>query len=243
MPVPPRPLVREIPETVDELRERLGLFSFRHEEGQKESPCSLGLLPLPGLDLRPGVIVEWLVAQPGAGAMTATLTMLARCLEGRGAWAIVDPLREIHIPAFTGWGIDPGRTLLLHPSTLSETCWVIEQCLRCPGVSVTLAHIEQRVAATVLRRWKLAAEAGGGVGLVFRPDLARREPTWADLRLRVTPLSGGQGESRRIRVDVLYRRGGLGGIAQVWEIDHAAGDLRLVPELAHPAAETRAARA
>ncbi len=243
MPASPGPSGREISETVDELRERLGLFSFRHEEAPRERPASRGPQPLPELDLRPGVIVEWLVAQPGTGAMTATLTLLSRCLEGRGAWAIIDPLREMHVPALSGWGIDPGRTLLLRPSTLQETCWAIEQCLRCPGVSVTWAYVEQRLAATVLRRWKMAAEAGGGVGLLFRPDLARREPTWADLRLRVTPLSGGEGDGRRIRVEVLYRRGGLGGIAQVWEIDHAAGDLRLVPELAHPAAAERAARA
>lgn len=243
MSVSPRPSGREIAETVDELRERLGLFSFRHEEGPPERLAARGSSLLPELDLRPGVIVEWLVAQPGAGAMTATLTILTRCLEDRGAWAIVDPLREMYVPALSGWGIDPGRTLLVRPSTLQETCWAIEQCLRCPGVSVTWAFVEQRLAATVLRRWKMAAEAGGGVGLLFRPDLARREPTWADLRLRVTPLSGGQGDSRRIRVDVLYRRGGLGGIAQVWEIDHAAGDLRLVPELARPTSSERAARA
>ena len=96
---------------------------------------------------------------------------------------------------------------------------------------------------TVNRRWKLAAEVGGGVCSLFRPDSARREPAWADLRLRVTPLSGGQGDARRIRVDVLYRRGGLGGSAQVWEIDHAAGDVHLVPEVAHPTIADRAARA
>ena len=46
-----------------------------------------------------------------------------------------------------------------------------------------------------------------------------------------------------MNIEVLYRRGGLGGSAQVWEIDHAAGDVRLVPEVANPAAAERAARA
>jgi hypothetical protein len=81
------------------------------------------------------------------------------------------------------------------------------------------------------------------VGIFFRPESARREPAWADLRLLVTPLAGGQGETRRVRIDVLYRRGGLGGIAQVWEIDHAEGVVRLVPEVADPTAAERAARA
>ncbi len=36
-------------------------------------------------------------------------------------------------------------------------------------------------------------------------------------------------------IEVLYRRGGLGGSTQAWEIDHAAGLVRLVPEVANPA--------
>ena len=238
---PPKPPIREALETVQELRERLGLFSFRNEAGRTGSGVETGSLP--ALDLRPGIIVEWLVTRPGAGALTSTLQILSRCLGGRGAWVVVDPVRESYVPAISGWGLDPARTLLLHPGTVQETCWAIEQCLRCPGVAATWACIEQRLSPTVLRRWKRAAEVGGGVGLLFRPDCARREPSWADLRLRVTPLSGGRGDSRRIKIDVLYRRGGLGGSTQVWEIDHAAGDVRLVPEVAHPATAERAARA
>jgi protein ImuA len=169
--------------------------------------------------------------------------MVSRNIGGRGAFVIVDPCGEVYAPAVTGWGLDPGRLLILRPSSTREACWGIEQCLRCPGVSATWAWVERGLPVNVLRRWKLAAESGGGVGLLFRPDAARREPAWADLRLGVTPLSGGQGDARRIRIDVLYRRGGLGGDAQVWEIDHATGDVRLVPEVAHPAAADRAARA
>ena len=56
---------------------------------------------------------------------------------------------------------------------LQETCWAIEQCLRCPGVSATWAWVDERIPARVHRRWQLAAEVGGGVGLFFRPDAAR----------------------------------------------------------------------
>jgi hypothetical protein len=89
----------------------------------------------------------------------------------------------------------------------------------------------------------MAAEVGGGVGLFFRPVWAQREPVWADLRLLVTPQSGGHGETRRVKIEVLYRRGGLGGSIQAWEIDHAAGNVRLVPEVADPATAERKARA
>src|SRR5262249_14367904 len=176
-------------------------------------------------------------------AATSALQILSGHLGARGILAVVDPIRESYVPAVSGWGINPSRMLLLRPATLRETCWAIEQCLRCPGVAATCAWVQEPPTMTVNGRWKLAAEVGGGVCSLFRPDSARREAAWADLRLRVTPLSGGQGDARRIRVDVLYRRGGLGGSAQVWEIDHAAGDVHLVPEVAHPAAAERAARA
>jgi protein ImuA len=235
------PLLREAPETVEELRRRLGLFSFRQDGERNEFAVKIGHGP--GLDVRPGMILEWVVTGPGTGALTSVLKIASQRLDGRGAWVVVDPAGEFYVPGLSGWGISPGRTLLLRPVTLQETCWAIEQCLRCPGVSATWAWVEKRISNTIHRRWKLAASAGGGVGLLFRPDEARREPVWADSRLRVTPLSGGQGDARRIKIDVLYRRGGLGGSAQVWEIDHAAGDVRLVPEVARPAVAERAARA
>jgi protein ImuA len=237
----PKPPIPEALETVKELRERLGLFSFRFEGGRSGPAVLTGSWP--ELDLRPGMVVEWLATRPGAGAATSALRILSRHLGGRGVWAVVDPLREAYVPAVSGWGINPSRVLLLRPATLRETCWAVEQCLRCPGVAATCAWVQERLTTTVNRRWKLAAEVGGGVCSLFRPDSARREPAWADLRLRVTPLSGDQGDLRRIRVDVLYRRGGLGGSAQVWEIDHAAGDVRLVPEVANPTIAGRAARA
>ena len=102
-------------------------------------------------------------------------------------------------------------------------------------LSATWAWVDQRIPARVHRRWQLAAEVGGGVGLFFRPITAEREPVWADLRLLVTPQAGGQGDTRRMNIEVLYRRGGLGGSTQAWEIDHAAGLVRLVPEVADPA--------
>ncbi len=227
-------------ETVPDLRRRLGLFSF-----QVGQPCvEPDVQGEPSLDLglRAAGIVEWLAATPGAGAVASALLMMSRVSSAHGTLAIVDSARECYAPALSGWGLSPSRALLVRPSARQEACWAIEQCLRCPGVSATCAWVDHRVPIRVHRRWQLAAEAGGGVGIFFRPASAQREPAWADLRLLVTPRSGGRGEARRVRIDVLYRRGGLGGTARIWEIDHAAGVVRLVPEVGDPAASERAAR-
>jgi protein ImuA len=234
------PSRREVRETVRELRRHLGLFSFQDDVPSVESSCPIGSSP--ELGVRPGGIVEWLVERQGAGAETSALHIMARSCGG-GVWAVVDRGQDCYFPAFSGWGIDPSRILVLRPVTLQETWWAIEQCLRCPGVSATWAWVDQRIPDRVYRRWQLAAEVGGGVGLFFRPVWAQREPIWADLRLLATPQAGGQGETRRMRIDVLYRQGGLGGRAQVWEIDHAAGHVRLVPEVANSKTTERKARA
>jgi hypothetical protein len=228
-------------QTVQELRRQLGLFTFQHDLPASELAVPPGSLN--ELGVRPGGIVEWLVARPGAGAVTSALQIMARATGGRGVWAIVDPARECYFPALSGWGIDLEKTLVLRPATLQETCWAIEQCLRCPGVSATWAWLDRWVPTRVHRRWQLAAEVGGGAGVFFRPARSRREPVWADLRLLATPQAGSKGETRRVQIEVLYRRGGKGGTAMAWEIDHAAGVVRLVPQVADPAAAKRAARA
>ena len=218
---------REVRETVQELRRHRGLFSFRSDVPAAESASRNATSP--ELGVRPGGIVEWLVARQGAGAYSA-MQILSQSSVGRGVWAVVDSARECYVPALSGWGIEPNKILLLRPADSRRPAGRSSECLRCPGVSATWAWVDERVPAHVHRRWQLAAEVGGGVGMFFRPIQARREPIWADLRLMVTPRSGGQGETRRIDIEVLYRRGGLGGSAQAWEIDHAAGLVRLVPE-------------
>ncbi len=234
----PRPRVRQV---VDELRSSLGLFSFQNGSSSAEPAQERGLWSQ--IAVRPGGIAEWLVASEGAGAVTLALQILALSAGCGDLWVVVDSARECYLPALSGWGMNPNKILVLHPSTMQETCWSIEQCLRCPGVSATWAWVDRRVPARVHRRWQMAAEVGGGVGLFFRPVQAQRDPIWADLRLLVTPAPGGQGDTRRLNIEVLYRRGGLGGCPQTWEIDHATGLVCLVPPVANSTIEHRATRA
>lgn len=230
---------RDEPETVSDLRRRLGLFSFPADAPASGTASCHS--PFAGWSHRPGGIVEWLATGPGSGAWVAAIQAWAKARSARGVMAIVDPSGECYAPALSGWGMRPEATLWVRPNSRLEACWAIEQCLRCPGVSATWAWVDERFNPRVHRRWQLAAETGGGVGIIFRPETARREPVWADLRLLVTPQPGGGGEARRVRIDVLYHRGGLGGTAQVWEIDHAEGAVRLVSQVADSTAVQREA--
>ncbi len=241
MPANPRSPHRDVGATVRALRGHLGLFSFGNDLPVAES--TVRCVAFPELDVRPGGIVECLVSRRGAGGMTSALQIMSRTPQVSGTWALVDLAGECYFPAMPGWGLDPGKTIVLLPATLQDACWAIEQCLRCPGVSATWAWFDKVIPARVHRRWQMAAEKGGGVGFFFRPAQAQREPVWADLRLLVTPQVGGLGETRRVHIEVLYRRGGRGGSTQAWEIDHAAGLVRLVSQVADPATSEREARA
>ena len=156
MPAWSADLPRKQPETVSDLRRRLGLFSFPHDAPIKESASYRG--PLPGWNLRPGGIVEWLAAAPGAGALASALQVGAQPRSARGIVAIVDSTKDCYAPALSGWGISPGQILLVRPNSQLEACWAIEQCLRCPGVSATWAWVEPRLIPA--RSSPLAA--GGG---------------------------------------------------------------------------------
>ena len=239
MPAWSADLPRKQPETVSDLRRRLGLFSFSHDAPIKESASYRG--PLPGWNLRPGGIVEWLAAAPGAGALASALQVWAQPRSARGIVAIVDSTKDCYAPALSGWGISPGQILLVRPNSRLEACWAIEQCLRCPGVSATWAWVEPRLSPA--RSSALAARGRGrrrcGNHLPARDRAARTR--LGRLALLVTPRPGGRGDTRWVRIDVLYHRGGLGGNAQVWELDHAEGAVRLVPEVGDPAVVGREA--
>ena len=75
---------------------------------------------------------------------------------------------------------------VIRPDSEADEIWAIDQALRCPGVAAVVGW-PQRVAATPLRRWQLAAKASGVVGLFVRPAVTRQQPTWAEVRVQVQP--------------------------------------------------------
>jgi hypothetical protein len=181
--------------------------------------------------------MEWLADGPGTGVET-----LARLHWPSGPgplwWAVVDADWQFS-PVAAGWSDQIRRPLVLRPGTERDTFWAVEQCLQCPGIGLTWCRIE-RAPPLVLRRWKLAVEAGGGVGMLFRPVSARRQPTWADVRWLVTPVRGSE-QGRRWRVELLSCRGGFGGGTVLLEQSHATGAVHVVPELADSTALSGAA--
>jgi hypothetical protein len=237
---------------IQDLKERLREVE-RSCRPVKEPPIVTGnvldqLLPKKGWET--GTLIEWL-GDDGGGAATLALAMAARLLQRGGALVVIDSRREFYPPAAANLGILLERTVVVQPRPGRDALWAMEQSLRSEAVSVALGWFQELQDRTA-RRLQLAAEAGGGVGFLLRPLACCAEPSWTEVRLRVTALPALQRDEaqgmrdelhasnslliphpssfipqvRRFRVEVLHCRGGVSGTALDLEWHDETGDLQ-----------------
>jgi len=109
-----------------------------------------------------------------------------------------------YAPALAQAGIALKRVLVVQTRGVQESLWATEQTLRCPAFGAVLSWPSGIVDKNV-RRLQLAAEAGGTLGILYRPAEAAREHSPAALRLRLAPTSAG------LTVDIHKCRGGRAG--------------------------------
>src|SRR5207244_13566260 len=120
---------------------------------------------------------ELLATAEGACAWTRGLTLAQRgCLE-RGLLVVADPRRSFYPPAAGGWGVELARTLVLRPRVARATLSAVVQALRCPAVGAVIGWFDALTGADG-RRLQLAAEAGGGLGVLLRPGAAAGRPAF-----------------------------------------------------------------
>lgn len=153
--------------------------------------------------------------ESGAGAATlafAVACQVAGSAGGPKTIVVVDRTEWFHPPAVLPWLTAGQQLVVARPSRDDDETWAIDQALRCSGVAAVVAWPRLRAQArqrshwsTALRRWQLAARSSGAIGLLVRPQVALRDPSWAEARIGVEPLSGGTLSERRLR---LTRLGG-----------------------------------
>ena len=154
-----------------------------------------------------------------------------------------DPNGEFHPPAAAGWGASLESLLVLRPANSVDAIWAVEQCLRCPAVGLTWFQIFDPLPDRILHRWKIAAEAGRGIGLLFRSARAATQASWADVRWLVRSRPGPDATSRRTKVELMMCRGAFSGGSVELDVNDATGDVCLVSDMAGAATALRAAGA
>ncbi|MFV3131882.1 ImuA family protein [Niveispirillum sp. KHB5.9] len=230
--------------TIAALRERLSIMD-RVRPPKGRTALSLGLPALdgalPGGGLVRGGMHEFLPAPGDAGAHGYVASILSGLPPGPILWCRHkdkgDPLGLADMPYGPGlaaMGLDPGRLILLRPASADDALWVLEEALRCPALAAVVGDglLPGPVAG---RRLQLAAEDGGGLGLLILPPLARPPPSTALTRWHVASARDApaheEGGRPRWLVSLLRSRGGGSGR---WEVawDDAAFRLHLAQPLA-----------
>jgi hypothetical protein len=206
---------------VQALREQISTLEHarRPRDGKSiSSGCGPLDLLLPEEGFRWGTLVEWLSAEAGGGAATLAFASAREAGSEGGAVVVFDAAREFYPPAAVRLGIRLENLIVVQAATTADNLWALDQALRCSGVAAAVAWLEKLDGRT-FRRLQLAAEEGGGLGLLIRPQEARSEPSWADVRLLVEPLPSTAGTNRRLRIEILRCRAATGGSVNVELLD------------------------
>lgn len=187
-----------------------------------------------------GCLVEWLAEGRGTGSTGLALWA------SRAAWrdnllVVIDSRRELHAPAAVPFAVDLGRTVFIRPEHPPDALWTLEQVLRTRGVGAVVCDVE-RLSSQACRRLQLAAEIGGGLGILLRPAQARGQPSFAEYRFLVQPLpppnKSDAAVSRRWRVELVRARRQFTERSVIVELSNGPDGLCVVSELdsATPAA-------
>ncbi|HZF25675.1 MAG TPA: translesion DNA synthesis-associated protein ImuA [Steroidobacteraceae bacterium] len=161
---------------------------------------------------QPGLI-EVLHARSGIGELSLFVPALQRLIANESgpaarsiAW--LNPPHLPYAPAFAERGIDPARLLVSKTLTPTQTLWATEQALRSGACLAVLSWIGT-ASLHSLRRLKLAAHAGGCLGVLFRPLRQRAQPSPATLRLALWA------DEARLAVELVKVQGSKPGIVML----------------------------
>jgi protein ImuA len=144
-----------------------------------------------------GTLVEWLGAQGGAAGTLAAIVARQACRDG-AALVVIDQCSRPDTPwvpcaaacypsALANLGFDLAQIIFVRPQNRKDYLWALNQSLACRGVGAVLSW-PQALDDRAFRGLQLAAEKGGGLGLLVRPLSAGRQPTWSEVQLWVETL-------------------------------------------------------
>lgn len=197
-----------------------------------------GLLPDGGFGC--GTVHEILSASSGRPPLFLAV-ILARAAIGAAGGAVVwlDPLGEVYPPTFATFGIPLDRSFMLRVPKISDQVWAVVECCRSEGVGAVVAELP-RLSKVEARRLQLAAERGGGVGLLLRPFASNVTHYAAATRWGVRPIRGSPAV-RRWEVELVHGHGGRIGESVIIEVCRETNHVRAFEALAAGSPASQAA--
>ncbi|MBV2092640.1 MAG: translesion DNA synthesis-associated protein ImuA [Candidatus Thiodiazotropha sp. (ex Ctena orbiculata)] len=135
-----------------------------------------------------GALIEVISPQWGIGEIELFLPAMAAATQADKQLVWIAPPYIPYPPALVGGGISLRHLLVLRPPRHQDIPWAMETVLRQRRCAMVLAWPDRLISKTV-RRLQLAAEAGGGVGVLFRSQ--HRDSSFAATRLLLKPSTSG----------------------------------------------------
>jgi protein ImuA len=154
--------------------------------------------------------------------------LLARAAGGNIVWC--DPDHTLYPPAALAAGIPMEKLFLLHPKSAADQFWAVAECMRCKGVGATIAQAS-RLSRIEARKLQLAAEKGGGVGLLIRPLDRHASIYAAATRWLVAPYPGLR-TVQRWKIQLIHAHGGRVGQTVILEHNRETNTVRAALQLA-----------
>ena len=191
---------------------------------------------LPGGTFASGAVHEVLSATHTPSYLLPVLVAGPAARFGRVVWCDKD--RQLHPPALAALGLPLDRLLVLRPAGAVDELWAMTECLRCRGVGACVATLP-RMSRLQARRLQLAAERGGGVGIVLRPAGAVSWPYAAATRWLVRPAKG-ERTVQRWSVELIHGHGGRVGQSVFLEVCRETHHVRAVETVVHRQNQTQA---
>lgn len=171
---------------------------------------------LPGGGWPRSGLIEFLVPRFGVGELTLLLPALAALTRRPMArWCVwVAPPLEPFAPSLAAHGVVLDRLLVVRASVARQRqgrpngLWAFEQSLVSGACDIAMAWAK-RPRAKEVRRLQLAAERGRALGVLFRPQQAARESSYATLRMTIEPSAHG------VRITLVKSKGGVRGCIEL----------------------------
>jgi protein ImuA len=184
---------------------------------------------LPGGTMAAGAMHEVLSATDTPAFLLPALLAKAALNFGRIVWCDFD--RQFNPAAAAGLGLPTDRLLVLRPHRKADELWAIAETLRCKGVGACVAPAA-RLTRVQVRQLQLAAERGGGIGILLRPAAAISWPYAAATRWLVKPHPG-ERSIQRCSVELIHGHGGRIGQPVFLEVCRETHHVRVVETVAH----------
>ena len=183
---------------------------------------------LPGGHFATGAVHEILGVTDALPVLFPLLIARAAARHGIVVWS--DPQRELYPGGLAAFGMPLERLMILRPPNREQELSVMAECLRCKGVAACIAA-PARLSRIEARRLQLAAECGGGIGLLLRSIRAVSSPYAAVTRWVVRPATG-ERMTQRSSVELIHGHGGRVGESVLLEVCRETHHVRAVDAMA-----------